>query len=253
MSAVTSGVGALDARDGSLGADPCPSRVKALRARWRLELETGLATARTLRAAGFTRTSNARIKAWFSSLVLVVAFVTALVRGAPETVVGGLVALGAVLVGAQQFAAARNEVSLEKFYDRLQVTNDRLEEYRATREFIGLPYGWTQDRVDDDQFHRRMYVFRELDNLEYSIAKYRIGFMSRDNAHRSLRTFTARCAVSEEFCRMAHDQVHGTKSKQDTGYDRQTKFVLCRIMFQLGYLGCGDGRRPFHTLSRTRE
>jgi hypothetical protein len=206
-----------------------------------------------LRAAGFTRTSNARIKALLLTFALVLAFGVGLVKGAPQTVVGGLVALGAVLVGTQQFAASRNEVSLDKFYDHLQVTNDRLEEYRATREFVGLLFGTTGNLIDDDEFHRRMYVYRELDNLEYSIAKYRIGFMSRDNANRSMRTFKARCVVSEEFCWRAHGQVHGTNCEQDTGYDPQTKIVVCRIMHQLGYPVCGDGRQPFHTLPTTRQ
>jgi hypothetical protein len=242
--ALMTDLGAQGTGDGFECGAADSSRPATLLRRWKFELEGHRSAVAALRRAGFTRTSNARMRALLLSLAVVIFFVVALLKGAPETVVGGTVALGAVLVGAQQFAASRNEVSLEKFYDRLQVTNDRLEEFASTREFIGLPFGRPEDgRFDDDDFHRRMYVFRELDNLEYAIAKYRIGFMSRDNAHRSLRTFRSRCAVSEAFCHMAHDQVHGTRSERDSGYDPQTKIVVCRILRQLGYIPCGAAAR----------
>ncbi len=212
--------------------------------RWRSEIDSRNEAVETLNEAGFTRTADARYRALLLSMLLVIGFAAALVLGAPDAVVGGGVALGAVLLGAQQFAASRNEVSLEKFYDRLQVTNDKLEEYPATREFIGLPAGNDESagQVDDDEFFRRMYVFRELDNLEYSIAKYRIGFMSPENAQRSLRTFRSRCVSSERFRAYAHDQVH-MRDDRDPGYDEETRLVVCRIVQELGDPVCEHSTR----------
>jgi hypothetical protein len=45
----------------------------------------------------------------------------------------GIFGLGALLLGLQQFRLARNEVSLDKFYDRLDITNRRLEECQHAR------------------------------------------------------------------------------------------------------------------------
>jgi hypothetical protein len=207
--------------------------------RLKLEFHGRREATATLNEVGFTRTLDARYRALLLLLVLAVGFTAAVAGRASEAVVAGGVALGAVLLGAQQFAASRNEVSLDKFYDRLQENNDKLEAYRATREFIGLPFGHQdQGQFDDDDFQRRMYVFRELDNLEYSIAKYRIGFMSPENPQRSLRTFRSRCIASQAFGRLAHEQVRGVDDARDPGYDPQTKLVVCKIVQQQGYAEC---------------
>jgi hypothetical protein len=63
-------------------------------------------------------------------------------------------------------------------------------------------------------------VYRELDNLEYGLAKYRIGFMSAENAYRCLRTFRARC-LSPEFRHYAMQCV-----TNEPGYNDQTRLVV---------------------------
>ena len=73
-----------------------------------------------------------------------------------------------------------------------------------------------------------MYVYRELDNLEYAIAKYKLGYMSPENALRSLRTFRVRCNSSPEFrelalmCAMANE-----------GYDSITQEVVKKVCQEL--------------------
>ncbi len=88
-------------------------------------------------------------------------------------VAGGVLALGAFLVGYHQWRAARRETSMDRFYDRLKIANDNLAKLEDTNPF-------------------HMYVFSELDNLEYVIEKYRLGYMSPDQALRGLRTFQSR-------------------------------------------------------------
>lgn len=82
--------------------------------------------------------------------------------------------LGAFLFAYQQWREARFELSLEKFYDRLELANQRLEKLDTT------------DRFD-------MYIFTELDNLEYVIQKYKLDYMSTAHALRAIQTFRSRC------------------------------------------------------------
>lgn len=199
--------------------------------RLKLELAERREAIGILNQVGFTRTLDARYRAAVVIVITGIGFTWAVARGSSEAVVAGGVALGAIFIGAQQFAASRNEVSLDKFYDRLQANNDKLENYPCTREFIGQAF----PAVDENEFQRRMYVFRELDSLEYAIAKYRIGFMSPQNAERSLRTFRARCIASEPFACLAHKLVRGVDVSRDPGYDHQTKEVVCEVVRRLGY------------------
>jgi hypothetical protein len=44
-----------------------------------------------------------------------------------------------------------------------------------------------------EKYEQDMYVFTELDNLEYALEKYRLGYMTLNHANRALRTFRSRC------------------------------------------------------------
>jgi hypothetical protein len=97
-----------------------------------------------------------------------------------------VVALGAFILGYQQWRSARFETSIDKFYERLEASNKRLQEWATARELLGA--------VDDQQsFQQSMYVFSEIDNLEYVVQKYKYGYMSAEQARRGVKTFKARC------------------------------------------------------------
>jgi len=97
-----------------------------------------------------------------------------------------VVALGAFILGYQQWRSARFETSIDKFYERLKASNKRLQEWTTARELVGA--------VDDQpNFQQSMYVFSEIDNLEYVIQKYKYGYMSAEQALRGVKTFKARC------------------------------------------------------------
>ncbi len=119
------------------------------------------------------------------------------------TVVTALVALAALWVGYRQFIDIRNEISIDKFYERLKITNEKMDKWPGTRQFASP---WCADgKKDKDIFEKennesyqlQMYVFLELDNLEYALMKYRAGYMSTENMVRSVRTFRARCASGD--------------------------------------------------------
>jgi hypothetical protein len=105
--------------------------------------------------------------------------------GTPQAAVTALVGGAALWLGFHQWRLARSEITLDKFYERLAATNDRRVQWwskpREHPSFEVIDYG------------TRMYIHLEMDNLEYSIEKYRIGWMSSNNAYTTLRTFCQRC------------------------------------------------------------
>src|SRR5712692_6777461 len=79
---------------------------------------------------GFKRSFRTRYGAWLLiSITLVVAIAAGVfVQMLPFHLTGadvptGVVAIGALILGLQQWRAARNELSLDKFYERLELTN----------------------------------------------------------------------------------------------------------------------------------
>ena len=102
-----------------------------------------------------------------------------------------VVALGAFILGYQQWRSARFETSIDKFYERLEASNRKLHEWTTARELIGA--------LDNQlNFQQSMYVFSEIDNLEYVIQKYKYGYMSTDQALRGVKTFKSRC-IHDKF------------------------------------------------------
>jgi hypothetical protein len=186
----------------------------------------------TLAEFGFPRSFRARWSGWLpiaGTAIALLAFSVAsekwlvgwwspdLIKDTKALIIG----LGALLVGVQQWRSSRSEVSLDTFWNRLSGTNDRLCEWEEVRGFAGP---WKEPgRKAFVSFKRRMYVYLELDSLEYAIAKYRIGYMSPDDAYRSLNTFRQRCLASSDFCRLATD------CAQNYAYDVETRVVVRRI------------------------
>jgi hypothetical protein len=189
---------------------------------------TGRALRRELASAGFRRTFRARYLGWIEvvTISLIVGSVLALasvfpqffiVPGLTQGAVTGAIGVGALSLGFQQWTLTRGALALDKFYERLAATNQKLDEYSGAREFAGP---WRDNAEEDENlaFGKKMYVYMELDNLEYAIAKYNIGYMSASNAYRSLRTFRQRCDGSLEFCKLASKCV-----EENLGYNEQTR------------------------------
>jgi hypothetical protein len=122
--------------------------------------------------------------------------------------------LGAgVLIGSFfEWRSSRHEASLDKFYERLCIVNDSREkitlEEKCHSEICLLQPGenssWTIEhyrvdakgaRIGDARRHvdpLQMYVWRELDNLEYLLERYRLGYLSTRLAFRGVGTFASR-------------------------------------------------------------
>jgi hypothetical protein len=113
------------------------------------------------------------------------------------------IAFGAFMLGYFQWLAARRENSMDKYYERLELADRRLNEWPAARSlFRSAPDGQDETTEALTLYHRTMYAYYELDNLEYAIEKYKLGYISADIALRALRTFQSRCAA-EDFRSLA--------------------------------------------------
>jgi hypothetical protein len=85
--------------------------------------------------------------------------------------------IGAFLVGYSQWRIARHEISMEHYYERLETANEARKCLRDEQHKI--------DPMD-------MYIFVELDNLEYVLQKYKLGYMTPEQAWRGVKTFRSR-------------------------------------------------------------
>lgn len=93
-----------------------------------------------------------------------------------------ILSLGIAVIAYRQWRAARHEISIDKYYDRLEVVNKRLEV---------LPI--------DTPSPEDMHTFAELDKLEYVITKYEYGYMSPVLALRALNNFRGLCMDRKGF------------------------------------------------------
>jgi len=186
-------------------------------------------------------------------LILIIAVAFAVVQyGWPSTLIAAFVALWAVWLGYSQFIDVRNENSIDKFYDRLNLTNKKLDEWPSTRAFAGPWYNrdggqvgqnYTGDEEKDRRMHEAykitMYVCLELDNLECALVKYDAGYMNSSNVLRCLDTFKQRCGTESEpnlvFCKLARLCVDGKRIRVsedvdgDRGYTDRTAEAVRRI------------------------
>lgn len=140
-------------------------------------------------------------------------------------------ASGVLLLGYQQWHQARYEISMDKYYERLEIANRK-------RELGGMVVHrmmHTEEACNRDSLKKHMLVFSELDNLEYVIEKYKLGYMKPEQACRGLRTFLHRCR-SEEFMQLAEQRV----AQGDYGED--TKRVVERVAANVRLKGLSSKR-----------
>jgi hypothetical protein len=93
-----------------------------------------------------------------------------------------ILSLGIAIIAYRQWHAARQEISIDKYYDRLDVANKRLEVVQT-------------DKPSPEDMH----AFAELDKLEYVIAKYEYGYMPPVLALRALNNFKGLCRDRRGF------------------------------------------------------
>jgi len=122
---------------------------------------------------------------------------------------GPILTLGAAIIAYRQWRAARYEVSIDKYYDRLESTNKRLE-------FVPIDMPGKED----------LHAFAELDKLEYVLVKYEHRYISPLLAARALKNFQLLCQHRPGFIDLAFGWVHRA------AYLERTREVVGNVFVQ---------------------
>lgn len=110
-----------------------------------------------------------------------------------------ILSLGIAIIAYRQWRAARHEISIDKYYDRLETANKRLEALETDKP-----------TVED------MHAFAELDKLEYVIVKYEYGYISPVLALRALKNFHKFCTDRKGFREKASAWVYKASYREIT-------------------------------------
>lgn len=166
-----------------------------------------------LRELGVKQGFGAR---WADVLILGIGVITAAAIGIipkryPDVFVdfSGLassaIAASVATVALRQWRHLRNEATIAGALGRLDLVNSyfiQMERFDGIRALFEGGHGWQESTKDPKQWMRDMYVFVELDNLQYGLEKYRLGYCTPYQALRSVDLFAARCQ-SEAFLQAA--------------------------------------------------
>jgi hypothetical protein len=137
------------------------------------------------------------------------------------------VTIAALIAAYNQWKHLRNEVSITGSLERLDIVNEYFkdrENLDTVAHFFGDHVTWDDGIHDPQAWHQKMYIFMELDNLQYALEKYRLGYSSAYQAMRVVDVFAARCK-SEEFLKTAQQLV-----KNESGsYTRETRITVSRL------------------------
>jgi hypothetical protein len=133
-----------------------------------------------------------------------------------------VLAVGAYILSYQQWRAARNEISLDKFYERLDKADQRLENWPNARSMLRHFWG---EETNEEWYQKLNYMYVELDNLEYVIEKYKLGYIHPEQALRGLRTFRSR-SMAPQFRELLMESIN---ELEDAGYQRTTVEVVLRV------------------------
>lgn len=180
----------------------------------------------TLKAAGFRRPPLLRrfgtgTVVFLIALILILQIGSAISNEEPEwpDILKALAGFVIFSVGYLQWRAARHEITLDKLYDKLDLANKKFDAWRI-EHLKGNP-----EKLED-HLHT-MFVFAELDNLEYVLEKYQLGYASRELAERALRNFESRCSESERFRNTALYFLGAEEGKQVAqGFQPTTRMIV---------------------------
>lgn len=119
-----------------------------------------------------------------------------------------------------QWRAGRHEASFERYYDRLDLANRKFDAARAEE------CKETGSKEDLKRHLYTMFVFAELDNLEYVLEKYKLGYVRQGLAERALRGFRSRCS-DPRFCQEALSWLGQEEGQERArGYERTTREIV---------------------------
>jgi hypothetical protein len=140
-----------------------------------------------------------------------------------------LVTVGAVFLALHQYRQQRNESTIAGALGRLDLVNSYYRSADAAR-ILGPLFGgaegpaWAKGLAADATWQQRMYIFLELDNLQYGLERFRLGHSTAYQALRTVDLFGARCH-SAVFLAIAQELV----AEKAGSYTRETRSVVCQM------------------------
>ncbi len=149
------------------------------------------------------------------------------------TIVAAITTTG---LAAFQWRAARHETSFDKYYDRLERANTsfNVHSVHLKKDEPADPSGdLSKHPIARHNF--TMFVFAELDNLEYALEKFKLGYIRRELVERAIRTFSSRCVENQSFREECTVWI-GTDADNEgraKGYHDTTRDAVRRIVTSL--------------------
>jgi hypothetical protein len=119
-----------------------------------------------------------------------------------------ILTLGVAAIAYQQWRASRHEISIDKYYDRLEEANKRLE-----------PLGYASKE--------KLHCYIELDKLEYVIVKYELGFISAKLMMRAIDNFQFHCLTTKNFQNLVIEIFNESAYLEETKIVAQVVRTVC--------------------------
>jgi predicted PurR-regulated permease PerM len=145
---------------------------------------------------------RALIIAVVAAIVIGEALLVRAITGTSERInlAASLFTADALLLAAWQWLAQRRETTLESYFTRLDVPNNRRLSYYE--QLVNYSAEISNEALVAilQQFYV-FYIYAEIDNLLYAMTKYVNEGISRDLVDRAARTFVSRCEQSQDFRR----------------------------------------------------
>ena len=111
-----------------------------------------------------------------------------------KTLLTPIVTVFALLLAYHQWKHLRNEVSISGSLERLDIVNSYFknpENDKIIKYYFGQDPTWDKGIENREEWGKRIYIFMELDNLQYALEKYRLGYSSAYQAMRIVDVFAA--------------------------------------------------------------
>jgi hypothetical protein len=115
------------------------------------------------------------------------------------------ISLAVAIIAYWQWRKNRHEISIDKYYDRLENANKRLE-------------------CLNTMTNNKMHVFVELDKLEYVKVKYELGFIPPEFAKRAIDNFKCHCKNIQDFKKLVEEII------EESAYLPETKKTVKAII-----------------------
>ena len=168
---------------------------------------------------------RALIIAVVAAILISEALLVGAINGTSERInlAASLFTADALLLAAWQWLAQRRETTLESYFTRLDVPNNRRLSYYEQLVTYSAEVS-NKALVEVLQQFYIFYIYAEIDNLLYAMTKYVNEGSSRDLADRAAKTFVSRCEQSQDFRRLVCVTV------QRSGYPQAFETLVLQLV-----------------------